>query len=114
MDFDDIFGDNGDFGQEDDGGYENSYVPKTEFKTIEELSVDLKRKATQFDLMLDSLKGRHAERFNHVLDNMNDRDFANAYISVIGYVSPKMRPKEIEKPPAKKRTLEIKHFTVKK
>ena len=113
MNLDDVFGNPSEnYDDENKGG--SGYVPTTPIRSKDDVSMDIKREASEFDIMLDTLKGRHAERFNNILDNMNERDFVSAYISVIGYIKPKFRPVEKEKPKTVKRSLNITHHTVKK
>jgi hypothetical protein len=108
-DIGDVFGD-----MFEDNEDDNSYEYQTPIKTKEELSIDLKRKATELDVIIDSIKGRHSERFNHILMTCSDREFPNLYLNMLRYVAPSYKQIDAEKPKTKNRTLTVRHVTVKK
>ena len=93
------------------------FVPKTTLKDLDEVRMDVASqggdplKVSEFDVMADALKNRHAERFNHILQNSSDREFLTAYLSVLPFIKPKFKPVEIVKPKPKTRTLVIRKFS---
>ena len=109
-DLDDIFGKM--MGDNDDGS-KDDYNYQMPIRSKNEVSEDIHRQATDLDVLIDSIKGRHAERFNLVLQTMSDREFVNAYLGVLKFVKPTYKPVESEKPVQKERKLRITHVTKK-
>jgi hypothetical protein len=62
---------------------------------------------TQFDVIIDSLSGRHAERFNYLMQTMSSAEFIKAYSMMLGYVRPKFKSLEpkVDKPKVTKLTI---------
>ncbi len=50
----------------------------------------------QWEMLSQDFTGRHTERFNKILDNLPDEDFAKAYILILGYFKPKLAASKIE------------------
>lgn len=80
----------------------------------EDLSIDLVRKANEFDVLVHSIKDQHAKRLNEELKNLKGADFISAYMSLMQYIQPKFKSIDTVKNSVKKRKLEITHHTVKK
>jgi len=76
------------------------------------LSIDLKRTVTEFDVLVHSVKDQHAKRLNEELKALKGADFINAYMSIMQYIQPKFKSIDVKKPVTKKRVLEIKHHSV--
>lgn len=110
FDMDDVFGKMMGDGDGEDDAVRYQYMP---FKDKEELSMDLKRPASEFDILVHTLKDQHAKRVNEELKEMNGRDFINAYMSLMQYVQPKFKTIDLEKPKVKKRELNITRRTLK-
>ena len=97
-DFDEVFDSFDDFARNnplpnEDGEEVDNYDFKTAIATLEEIR-KTKKDATDFDVFEKNMLGRHAERFDHILTVMNNRDFVSAYLSALPYIKPKLKSVE--------------------
>lgn len=53
-------------------------------------------KTEQWEKLSDSILNKHAKRFNNVLENANDAEFAKMYISVLAFFKPRMGAQNID------------------
>ena len=53
-------------------------------------------KTKQWELLGKEIIGRHADRFNSVLDNLDDLEFVISYISILGYFKPKLAASSVD------------------
>ena len=109
FDMDDVFG-----GMMSDDNQPDIDFIYDDFIDKVNLSIDLKKPATEFDILVHSIKDQHAKRLNEELKALKGADFITAYMSLMQYIQPKYKSIDVNKPKAKKRVLEIKHHTVKK
>lgn len=85
---------------------QEKYVYSGKTETLETMKAK-NSKATEFDVMIANLTGSHSARFNDILSTMPDKDFVNAYLSVLPYLKPKFKSIDTPKREVEKRTLEI-------
>lgn len=50
---------------------------------------------SDFDWLMESVKGMHSKRMNALLVTMDDEDFAVNYFKILEYASPKLQRSEI-------------------
>ena len=56
---------------------------------------DSKKRLSEFDKLLDDVRGVHSKRINAMLVTMDDEDFAVNYFKILEYTSPKLQRREI-------------------
>ena len=49
------------------------------------------RRTKQFERLVEHIEGKHAVRFDAVLETMDDETFALNYIKILEYVKPKLQ-----------------------
>lgn len=54
------------------------------------------RKTEQWEVLAESIVTTHAKRFNDVLNNLGDEDFAKIYTQILGYFKPKISHNIVE------------------
>ena len=53
-------------------------------------------KTKEWEQLGKAIASKHSDRFNNILNSLNDEDFVKAYISIIGYFKPKMQATQID------------------
>ena len=53
-------------------------------------------KTKEWKQLGEAITSKHADRFNNILNSLNDEDFVKAYILIIGYFKPKMQATQID------------------
>ena len=48
------------------------------------------KRIKQWEQLAESIVTEHADRFNRVLRNLNDEDFADQYVKVLNYFKPRI------------------------
>lgn len=109
FDMDNVFG-----GMMDDEPTEKTSYQYEPVIKKEDLSMDLKRVATDFDVLMHTVKDQHAKRLNEELMSMSGREFVQAYLSILAFAQPKFKSVDVAKPTLKKRELKLTHHTIKK
>lgn len=54
------------------------------------------KKTAQWEALGSDIVGKHAERFNKVLDESKDEDFADLFLKVLNYFKPQKNRSSIE------------------
>ena len=63
---------------------------------------------SEFEKLLEDVKGTHSKRLNAILKTMDDEDFAVNYFKVLEYASPKLQRSEVIEE-AKEQKITIEH-----
>jgi len=50
----------------------------------------INEKTRQWEELAESIKTRHSERFNAILDDLDDEKFSDKYLQVLEYFKPKL------------------------
>lgn len=61
---------------------------------------------SEFELLIEDVKGRHSKRMNAILSTLDEEDFAIAYFKILEYATPKLQRQEISG------TIEIDQITI--
>ena len=48
------------------------------------------KRSEQWDALVESISGKHADRFNDVLNKASDKDFGKLYVSILQHFKPKL------------------------
>ena len=70
-----------------------------------------KRVSTEWDKLIESVKGDHSKRFNEVLATLDDEDFAVQFPKILEYVIPKLQRVENTGKEGKDNEIRIIHVT---
>jgi len=54
-----------------------------------------KNRKTEFENLVEDVKGRHSKRMNAILATSDDEDFAVSYFKLLEYATPKLQRQEI-------------------
>lgn len=53
-------------------------------------------RSLQWETLAKDIIGRHSERFNKVLDNLDDEEFARQYTTILNYFKPRLASTQMQ------------------
>ncbi len=69
------------------------------------------KKTLEWEQLGEAITEKHSARFNTILDSLNDKDFIQAYTSIIGYFKPKMQSTQLDANINKPHVIEYKNVS---